>query len=105
MARNKLAGTKTGKSKSSQWYYDNPDGATKKNAYNTKYHSTLERIKYRAGLNKTNHDKNNYGNDDKLDESHNKDGSTSTEPQSKNRKRNRSKRRKGGRCYPSLPKH
>lgn len=60
----------------------------KKRAYDKKYHSTTERRKYRAELNKKNRDKGTYGNGDGLDESHMKNGGTKKEKKSTNRARN-----------------
>lgn len=75
--RNGLAGK--GKSKSS----------AKKKAYDTKYHSTTKRKKYRAELNKANRKAGTYGNGDKMDMSHTKKGKLVKESQSKNRARNK----------------
>ena len=105
MARNKLAGTKTGKSKSAKHYQENPEAAAKKDAYNTKYHNTSKRKKYRAGLNRKNHERGTYGNGDGKDLSHTTGGKLVQEDQSTNRKRNRGKKKKGGKRYPSLPKY
>jgi len=88
MARNKLAGTKKGKSKSAAYFQDNPEAKAKKDAYNKKYHATKERKKYRADLNKKNRDGGTYGNGDGKDVSHTKKGGTTKESQSKNRARN-----------------
>ena len=54
MARNKLAGKSTGRSKSARYYAKNPAARKKKNEYNKKYHSSPERRKYRSELNKAN---------------------------------------------------
>tara|TARA_R110000822_G_scaffold40255_2_gene109692 strand:- start:45 stop:332 length:288 start_codon:yes stop_codon:yes gene_type:complete len=59
-----------------------------KKAYDKKYHATTERKKYRAKLNKKNKKAGTYGNNDKEDESHKKNGKTSREGRSKNRARN-----------------
>ena len=88
MARNKLAGTKVGKSKSAKYYQDNPDA--KKDEYNAKYGSSLSRKLYRAFLNAMNKKKGKKG--DGKDVSHTKKGGTILEPQSKNRARNRGKK-------------
>ena len=53
MARNKLAGTKVGNSKSAKYYQDNPE-AKKKDKYNAKYGASLSRKLYRAFLNAMN---------------------------------------------------
>ncbi len=75
--RNKLAGK--GKSKSS----------AKKKAYDTKYHSTTKRKKYRAELNRANKKAGTYGNGDGLDMSHTKKGKLVKEKASTNRARNK----------------
>ena len=71
--RNKLAGK--GKNRSSE----------KKKAYDTKYHSTAKRKRYRAELNKANREHPNRKGEDK---SHTKSGRLVNERQSKNRARN-----------------
>jgi hypothetical protein len=86
--RNSLAGTSTGKSKSAKYFASNPEARAKKNAYNKKYHATDERKSYRAGLNKENRDSGTYGNKDRKDVSHKKNGGTVSEKQSTNRARN-----------------
>lgn len=54
-----------------QEYYDaNPEAKAKKKAYDTKYHSTEERRKYRAFLNKKNRQAGTYGNGDGKDYDH-----------------------------------
>ena len=87
MARNKLAGTSKGTSKSAKYFRDNPKAKAKKDAYNKEYHATEKRKDYRAGLNKANRDKGTYGNGDGKDMSHGK-GGLKKEDQSKNRARN-----------------
>lgn len=88
MARNSLAGKSTGKSKSAKYFASNPDARKKKNAYNKKYHSSEERKNYREELNKANRDSGTYGNKDKKDKSHKKNGKLVSEKQSSNRARN-----------------
>lgn len=61
MARNTLAGTTTGTSKSSKYFAANPDAKAKKNAYMKKYAATPERRKYRAQLVKKRRDLGIYG--------------------------------------------
>lgn len=85
MARNKNAGKSTGKSKSAKYFKSHPGAKAKKNAYNKKYHSTTERKKYRAKLNKANRDNPNGGSQDK---SHTKAGKIVNEKTSVNRARN-----------------
>jgi hypothetical protein len=87
MARNTLAGKRTGKSKSAKHYAKNKKSRDKKKAYDTEYHKTKKRKKYRAFLNKR-----TYGNKDGMDLSHTKKGKVVKEKKSKNRARNRGKK-------------
>lgn len=57
-------------SKSAKYFKENPEAREKKNAYNTKYHSSEERKKYRAFLNKMRHKAGRYGNGDGMDYDH-----------------------------------
>ena len=82
--RNKNAGKSTGKSKSAKYFAANPDKRAAKNAYNSKYHSSTERKKYRAALNKLTRKKKTPG----KDVSHKKDGTVTREKRSTNRARN-----------------
>ena len=68
--RNKLAGTKTGSSKSAKYYQENPEARKKKLAYDKKYGSTESRKEYRAELQKINREKGTHGNGDGLDAYH-----------------------------------
>jgi len=79
-----------GKSKSAVYFQKNPDARKKKNAYNTAYHSTPERKKYRVRLNKANRDAGTYGKmkDMGKDRSHTKDGKLVLESSKTNRSRN-----------------
>ena len=86
MARNRLAGTKRGKSKSAKYYHDNPTARNKKKAYDTEYHKTPSRKKYRTILQKINRDKGTHGNLDNQDESHQSKTKTKQEHFSQNRK-------------------
>jgi len=84
MARNGLAGShssydKRGMSRAS---------IAKKKAYDTAYHKTESRKKYRAELNKKNKDAGTYGNGDGKDMSHTKSGGMVMEGKSRNRARN-----------------
>lgn len=88
MARNGLAGSKKGTSKSARYFQNNPEARKKKNEYNKKYHSSEKRKKYRASLNRANKKAGTYGNGDGKDMSHTKSGSLTKESQSKNRARN-----------------
>jgi hypothetical protein len=59
------------KRRSTQEYYDaNPKAKAKKKAYDTEYHSSEERRKYRAFLNKKNRKAGTYGNGDGKDYDH-----------------------------------
>lgn len=103
--RNTLAGTKRGKSKSAQYFQNNPEARAKKNAYNKEYHSSTERKQYRASLNKANRNAGTYGNKDGKDMSHGKDG-LRKESQKTNRARNGKGNNKRLRQYYSWnPKH
>lgn len=86
--RNTLAGTKKGKSKSAKRLQGSAKARAKKKAYDTEYHKSEKRKKYRAKLNKINRKKKTYGNKDGKDESHDSKGKTRKEKQSKNRARN-----------------
>ena len=83
--RNKLAGTKTGASKSAKYYQENPEARKKKLAYDKKYGSTDSRKEYRAELQKINRDKGTHGNGDGKDASHQSKTKTRMQSQSKNR--------------------
>jgi hypothetical protein len=87
MARNKLAGTKKGKSKSAQWYHKNPDGAKKRDAYNKNYHSSPARRAYRTILQAINRKKGTHGNHDGVDEAHQSSKSKDTKPQNQSENR------------------
>jgi hypothetical protein len=77
-----------GKSKSAIYFQKNQEARKKKNAYNTAYHATPERKKYRVKLNKANRQAGTYGNGDGKDMSHTKSGKLVKESQSTNRARN-----------------
>lgn len=83
--RNSLAGSKSGKSKSAKYYQENPESKKKKDAYNTEYHSTTERKKYRAALQALNRKKGTHGNGDGMDEAHVSKTKTKKQSQSRNR--------------------
>lgn len=74
--------------KSARYYAKNKEAREKKKAYDTEYHKSPKRRKYRAALNKKNRDEGTYGNGDGKDVSHKKDGGTTMEGQSSNRARN-----------------
>lgn len=83
--RNKIAGTKTGTSRSAKYYQENPEARKKKVAYDSKYQDTESRKEYRAKLNKVNRDKGTYGNGDGKDVAHQSKTKTRMQSQSKNR--------------------
>lgn len=87
----KSARSSQGKSKSARYYQEAPESREKKKAYDTKYHATPERIKYRTELNKKNREMGSKKGDGK-DVSHTKNGGFVLENQSKNRARNRGKK-------------
>lgn len=58
------------RSESAKYFDEHPEAKAKKNAYNKKYHSTEERKKYRAFLNRMNRKAGTYGNGDGLDYDH-----------------------------------
>lgn len=64
------------------------EAIAKKKAYDTAYHKTPSRRKYRASLNKANRKAGTYGNGDGKDMSHTKDGGMVKEVASRNRARN-----------------
>jgi len=87
MARNGLAGTKKGKSKSARYYQTHPEAAKKRDAYNKKYHSTKARKKYRSVLQAINRKKGTHGNHDGIDEAHQSKKSHDTKKQSQSKNR------------------
>lgn len=70
MGRNRLAGKSTGKSKSAKFYSENEESRKKKQAYDTRFHATKARRKYRSKLAKANREAGTYGNHDGLDMAH-----------------------------------
>ena len=75
------------KSASAKFYARNPKARAKKKAYDTKYHSTEERKRYRRELARKRRAKKIMGKGGK-DVSHTKGGGTRLEAKSKNRARN-----------------
>ncbi len=77
-----------------QHYYDtNPAAKAKKDAYNTKYHATPARKKYRADLDRERNAREKAGqNLTGKDVSHTQGGGTTLEDSSANRARNRGKK-------------
>jgi hypothetical protein len=84
MARNRNAGKHPSYLKLN-W---SPSSIARKRAYDKKYNASKEKINYRAELNQANRDAGTYGNGDKKDMSHTKNGKMVKEHQSKNRGRN-----------------
>lgn len=84
MARNRNAGKHPSYLKLN-W---SPSSIARKRAYDKKYNASKEKINYRAELNQANRDAGTYGNGDKKDMSHTKNGKMVKENQSKNRGRN-----------------
>jgi hypothetical protein len=84
MARNRNAGKHPSYLKLN-W---SPSSIARKKAYDKKYGATKEQKEYRNELNKANRKAGTYGNGDKKDMSHTKDGKMVKEHQSKNRGRN-----------------
>lgn len=85
MARNGLAGSKRGKSKTARYYQNNPEARKVRDKYNTKYHKKKSRKKYRAILQAINRKKGTHGNYDHKDEAHVSKNKTRKQSQSKNR--------------------
>lgn len=83
--RNKLAGTKKGKSRTARFYQDNPDARKKRDEYNKEYHSTPARRKYRAVLQAINRENGTHANHDNKDVAHTSKTKTISQDQSKNR--------------------
>ena len=80
-------------SKSTAYYRANPDAKAKKDAYNTEYHATPARKKYRADLDKERNARKRAGqNLTGKDVSHTQGGGTTLEDSSTNRARNRGKK-------------
>ena len=84
MARNRLAGTKRGKSKSAKNYQNNTASAERKKAYDKAFNAKPEQRKKRSALNKANRKNKNSKVGDGKDMSHTKKG-LRLKPQSKNR--------------------
>lgn len=61
---------KARRSKSAKYYAENPEAREKKKQYDTEYHSTTERKRYRAFLNRKNRNAGTYGNGDGKDYDH-----------------------------------
>ena len=85
MARNRLAGSKKGKSKTAKFYHDNPKAREKKQEYDKEYHATPERKKYRAQLQRENIKRGTHGNMDGKDLDHTSKTTMKQRSASKNR--------------------
>lgn len=83
--RNRLAGTKRGKSATAKYYQNNPDARENKKEYDTEYHSTPARRKYRSVLQAINRKNGTHGNLDGKDVAHTSKTKTISQAQSKNR--------------------
>ena len=83
--RNRLAGTKRGKSATAKYYQNNPEAREKKKEYDTEYHSTPARKKYRSVLQAINRKNGTHGNLDDKDVAHTSKTKTISQSQSKNR--------------------
>ena len=74
-------------SKSARYYRKNKKAREKKKSYDTTYHKSASRRKYRSELNKENRRRGTYGNGDGKDVSHTRRGGMTMESMSKNRAR------------------
>jgi len=88
MARNSLAGKRTGTSKTAKHYAKNAKSRNKKKKYDSEYNKSKSAIKKRVEANKANRKAGTYGNKDNKDASHTKSGRIVQESRSKNRARN-----------------
>tara|TARA_R100000995_G_scaffold16783_1_gene6644 strand:- start:5282 stop:5599 length:318 start_codon:yes stop_codon:yes gene_type:complete len=90
MARNTLAGKRTGQSKSARYYAANPEARKKKAEYDKRYNKKRSAVKKRVEANAFNRKNGTYGNKDGLDASHKSGGKgfRGMEKASKNRARN-----------------
>ena len=80
-------------SKSTKYYRKNSDALKIKQEYQREYNKKPSEIKKRTKLNAINREKGTYGNGDNKDWSHKQDGSVVSEGQSKNRARNRGRKK------------
>ena len=88
MGRNRFAGKHPSYKKRNM----SAAGIRKKRAYDKAYGAQSGMIKYRAGLNRINRNKGNYGNGDGKDEAHKEGGGTRMQSYSLNRAGNRMKK-------------
>ena len=75
-----------------KFYAKNPKSRAKKKSYDTKYHKSTARKKYRTKLNKYNRTNPSSRKGDGKDASHTQSGSLVLEIQRRNRARNRGKK-------------
>lgn len=78
--------------KTAKYYKENPEARAKKKAYDTKYHTTPERVNYREELNAANRKAGSKKGDGK-DMTHSKGGTLKPQSASKNRSYNGSGKR------------
>tara|TARA_R110002096_G_scaffold130162_10_gene279267 strand:- start:1321 stop:1632 length:312 start_codon:yes stop_codon:yes gene_type:complete len=74
MARNGLAGTKKGKSRSALYYQNNPESRAKKQSYDSSNNKKKSSVLYRTSLNKANRENPNSKIGDGKDSSHTSSG-------------------------------
>lgn len=99
MARNRLAGTKSGNSDSANFYQNNESSRKKKQKYDAEYNASTKQKKRRSILLAINRKKGTNGNLDGMDEAHVSKSKTVKQEQGKNRgdkKRIFFGRKKGG---------
>jgi hypothetical protein len=85
MSRNRLAGTKSGTSKSAKFYQNNESSRKKKQEYDAEYNASSKQKKRRSILLAINRKKGNNGNLDGMDEAHVSKTKTVKQEQGKNR--------------------
>lgn len=102
MARNRLAGTKRGKSRTARFYQSNKASRKRKQSYDAKYNKNEQPVQQtanrkneqrnRAALQRVNRRKGTHGNLDNKDEAHVSKSKTQQQSASKNRGDKRTKR-------------
>ena len=80
-------------SKSALYYRNNPEARAKKDAYNKEFQKNPEQVRKRVQCNRFNRKNGTYGNRDKIDCSHQKNGNLIREHQKANRARGGALRR------------
>lgn len=88
MPRNKLAGKRTGKSRSAKYYHSHPEAREKKKQYDTQFNKSPKQRKKRVILVRENRERGTYGNHDGKDLAHYKENGKlkmKQQSQSKNR--------------------